>query len=326
MHRERCKIIYMRWKNMKNMKTRIAAAACAAITAVCGMQAISASAYQNYFVHTVNSQDYCENAYNMGQAIKGWSRFGGINANSTWTGSATCGPICKKNFGKVSYSGNNNGTVLTKSQGLSMYLAQSFFGTTVFMEHITGSNTVYKPGDQVRIGSSTRNAAQKTIFITYVSGNTFDTYSINHSTNKIECCKYRKIAGSYRFQRLNANGTVAEDNIYTDFLIRPIKQGDVNGDGIFSDDDQTWLNDHIGAMSNYPKDANAVMNPSTKATELFIRAAFGDKQTWTIPYSAYYTIGYNLNHKDGVPGSHNDTGRMTWDGSNSYYYITVNDL
>ena len=315
----------MRWKNMKNMKTRIAAMLFAATTTVCAAQAITASAYVNHFVYTVISQDQAENAQYMGEVVRGWSRFGNINAGSTWTGSATCGPICKKNFGKGSYSGNNNGTVLTKSQGLSMHMAQSFFGTTVFMEHITGSNTVYKPGDQVRLGS-TRNAAQKTIFITYVNGNTFDTYSINHSTNKIECCKYRKKANSYKFQRLNANGTVAEDNIYTDFLIRPIKEGDVNGDGVFTDADRTWMNTNIGDVSNYPKDANALMNPSTKATELFIRAAMGDKQTWTIPYSTYYTIGWNLGHKDGQQGVYNDTGRMTWDGSGCFYYVTVNDL
>ncbi len=312
---------------MKNMKSRIAAMLFAAATTACAAQAITASAYQPYFVYTTITQDNAERAQYMGEVIRGWSRYAGINAGSTWNGSATCGPVCKKNYYKGSYSGNNSGTVLTKSQGLCSYLAQSFFNTNVFMEQITQYYTVYKPGDQVRLGN-TRNASQKTIFIAYVNGNTFDTYSINHANNTIEREKYRKIDGSYRFQRLNANGTVAEDNIYTDFLIRPIKQGDVNGDGVFTDADRTWMNTNIGDMGNYPKNANSLLNPNTYATELFIRAAFGTKtgsEANTIPYSAYYTIGYNLSHPNGNSGN-NTTGRMTWDGSNSYYYVTVNDL
>ena len=299
---------------MKNMKTRIAAVLFAAATTVCASQAITANA----FARGTNSQDWCEFEQNMGYTIRGWSRYCGINAGSYWNQNVTSGAICKTNFKKGSFSGQNNGTVLSGSQALCRFLANSFFGTQTYMEHIVYGNTKIQMGDQIRLGQ-TRSSSQKTLFVAYVTGNKFETYSLNNSTHIIERNTYRKKASnSFYLQRIDANGNVLEDNIYMDFLIRPIKEGDVNGDGTFTTADKTWLEQKIGSQpSAYPKNANTILNPSTYATEIFIRAALGREDTWSIEYSTYYTIGRNLNLGGGC-------GRMVRDGNNDYYYVIMN--
>ena len=310
-------------KNMKNMKSRITAMLFAAATTVCASQAITANAWETFYYDT-QTQDWCELPQNMGYTVRGWSRFNGISGGQYWNETVSSGNVCSTGYRRTTYSGTGLGTPLTGSQALCRHLANTFFGTQTYMEHIVYGSTPIKMGDQIRLGS-TRNGSQKTIFITYVnSDGTFDAFSLNNSTHIIERNTYRKKSStSYYLQRLNSNGTVVEDNIYMDFLIRPIKEGDVNGDGIFTQADKTWLKNKIGDQTNfYPKDVNALLNPSIYRTDIFARVVWAND--YKVEYSAFYTVGWNLTHKDGVTGAVNDTGRMTFDGSGYFHYIKMN--
>lgn len=277
---------------MKNIKSRIAAAALAATTVVTAAQAITASASETFYYTTV-SQAYSQVPYNMGQFIKGASRYCNINNGANWNKTVTSGAICREGYYKTTYSNTNNGTVLNGSQALARELAEGYFGTKTFMEKIIYGNTAIEQGDQIRIGS-TRSGSQKTLFVAYIDGLKIDTYSLNNSTHKIERTTYKKkSSSSYYLQRLNANGTVVEDNIYMDFLIRPVKEYDLNGDGLVNNADKTWLGNNVGTQpSSYPKDVNSILNPSTYSTEIFARAARA--YDWKVEYSAYYSIGYCL--------------------------------
>ena len=279
---------------MKSIKSRIAAAAVAATAVVSAAQAITASAWETFYYTTV-TQAYSQVPYNMGQFIKGVSLYNNINNGASWNKTVTSGAVCRSGYYKTTYSGNNNGTQLTGSQALARELAEGFFGTKTFMEKIIFSNTAIEQGDQIRIGS-TRNGSQKTLFVAYIDGLKIDTYSLNNSTHKIERTTYKKkSSNSYYLQRLNANGAVVEDNIYMDFLIRPVKEYDLNGDGVVNNSDTTWLKNKIGDQpSYYPVNVNTLLNPSTYSSEIFARAAHANE--WKVEYSTYYTVGFDLAH------------------------------
>lgn len=282
-------------KNMRNMKSRIAAMLLAATATVSAAQAIAASASETFY-YTTNTVNYCQDPYNMGQFIKGASRYNNISAGATWNKTITSGAVCGESYRRTTYSGNNTGTPLTGSQGLARELAESFFGTKTFMEKIIYGSTAIEPGDQIRIGT-TRNGSQKTLFVAYVNGLKFDTYSLNNTTKKIERTTYKKKSStSYYLQRLNASGTVVEDNIYMDFLIRPVKKYDINGDGTVNISDKQWLDNKIGDQYNYPKDINALLNSSNYRTDIFARVVQGTD--YYVPYSCYYALGFELLHGD----------------------------
>lgn len=277
---------------MKSIKSRIAAAAVAATAVVSAAQAITASAWETFYYTTV-TQAYSQVPYNMGQFIKGASRYNNINNGASWNKTVTSGAVCRSGYYKTTYSGNNNGTQLTGSQALARELAEGYFGTKTFMEKIIYGSTAIEQGDQIRIGTS-RSGSQKTLFVAYVNGLEIDTYSLNNTTKKIERTTYKKKSStSYYLQRLNASGAVVEDNIYMDFLIRPVKEYDLNGDGVVDNSDTTWLKNKIGDQpSYYPVDVNTLLNPSTYSSEIFARVAHANE--WKVEYSTYYTVGFNL--------------------------------
>ncbi len=277
---------------MKSIKSRIAAAAVAATAVVSAAQAITASAWETFYYTTV-TQAYSQVPYNMGQFIKGASRYNNINNGASWNKTVTSGAVCRSGYYKTTYSGNNNGTQLTGSQALARELAEGYFGTKTFMEKIIYGSTAIEQGDQIRIGTS-RSGSQKTLFVAYVNGLEIDTYSLNNTTKKIERTTYKKkSSSSYYLQRLNENGTVVEDNIYMDFLIRPVKEYDLNGDGVVNNSDKTWLKNKIGDQpSYYPVDVNTLLNPSTYSSEIFARVAHANE--WKVEYSTYYTVGFCL--------------------------------
>ena len=279
---------------MKSIKSRIAAAAVAATAVVSAAQAITASAWETFYYTTV-TQAYSQVPYNMGQFIKGASMYNNINNGASWNKTITSGAVCAESYRRTTYSGNNTGTPLTGSQGLARELAEGFFGTKTFMEKIIYGSTAIEQGDQIRIGS-TRSGSQKTLFVAYIDGLKFDTYSLNNSTHKIERTTYKKKSStSYYLQRLNASGTVVEDNIYMDFLIRPVKEYDLNGDGMVNNSDLTWLKNNIGDQPTYyPKDVNALKSANNYRPDIFARVAHANE--YKIEYSTYYALGWELNH------------------------------
>lgn len=277
---------------MKNIKTRIAAAAFAAVTTVCGMQAISASAWQQFY-YTTNKQEECDESYFMGQALKRWARDNGIYSGAYWNQNVASGVVCKEGYKSTTYSNTYEGTNLTDSAAFARYLAHSYFGTKTYMEICVIGSTDFKIGDQVRIG---QGSAARTIFITNVNGNQITAFSLDNS-HHITYDTYTRTSAWYLKQ--------GNTSIYVDYLTRPIKEGDVNGDGVFTTADLDWLKKKIGDQPYYyPKSLDQLgMSGSNYRLDIFARAVWAND--WKIEYSAYYTIGYNLNNP-----TPNNTGHM----------------
>lgn len=307
---------------MKNMKSRITAMLFAAATTVCASQAITANAWETFYYDT-QSQDWCELPQNMGYTIRGWSRYMGYNAGNKWVNSNgtpkswVSGTVCGEGY--ENYAHTSNGQTLTGSVGFCRELADTFFGTKTYMEIEVWGNTPIKPGDQIKLGLGTSNT--RTIFVSYINGLTFETYSLDSSNTILRETFRRASSNSYMLQKLNESGAVV-GTFTMDYLTRPIKEGDANGDGVFDAADKTWLEDNIGDQSwQYSKSVNSLIDPSTHRADIFARAVWAND--YKVEYSAYYTIGWNLTHKDGVTGATNDTGRMTFDGSGYFHYIKM---
>ena len=294
---------------MKNMKTRLAAAACAAISTVCSMQAISASAWQQFY-YTTNTQTECDQPYFMGQAQKRWARDYGINGGSTWNPSnynVTSGTICGEGYSRYTQSTTNLGSPLYGSQAFCRFLAHSYFGTKTFMEKEIYGSTPIKQGDQIKIDKGNQTRTLFVIYVDNINPNTLDTFSLD-SSNHIQRETWER-DGYYLKQ--------GSTKWMMDFTLRPIKEGDVNGDGLFNTFDFLWLKNNVGREpSEYPKTlAQAGINSTYYRDDVFARAVWAND--WKIEYSTYYTIGYNLNN----PVS-NNTGHMT--GNHGYVKMTQN--
>ncbi len=289
---------------MKHMKARIAAMLFAAATTVCASQALSASA----FSHTYSSQDYCEEPYNMSYSCRNWGLYGGYYNGQIWDGEVYSGVVCGHGYSQTTFSKTYQGSKLEKSAGFCRMLAESFFGTTTFMEHIVYYNTPLTIGDQVKIDYGNEH---RTLFITSITGNTVRAYSLNENTGEI-------ITGeAFTRNGWHLRSQSSNKNYGMDYLTRPIKEYDANGDGIISRDDADWI------LTNY-NNGRVTQHDcgfDNKRWDILIHA-LQNEHTWKIEYSDYYTIGYNLGHLNGT-NQPNNTGRMTYDGSNSYYYVTM---
>ena len=285
---------------MKHMKSRIAAVLFAAVTTVCASQAITASAFE----HTSTSQDYCEEPYNMSYATRNWNLYGNYCDGETWNKKIYSGVVCGSGFSTTTYSKTYQGSQLQGSQAFCRMLAESYFGTTTFMEHIVYSGTALKLGDQIKIDCGNEH---RTIFVTYINGNTIRGFSLNDSTHKI-------IHGTETFTRSGWHLSSSNGKYYgMDYLTRPIKEYDANGDGIVTTADKNWIYNHIGKSQHECGFDN-------KRWDIFMHTL--NNNNWQIEYSDYYTIGYNLAHLNGTNQT-NNTGRMTYDGSNYYYYVKM---
>ena len=278
---------------MKTMKSRIAAMLLAATATVSAAQAITASAWETFYYTTV-TQAYSQVPYNMGQTIKGWSRFSNINDGSYWNSYVTSGVMCSEGYNKTTYSNKSEGQRLYNSQGFCRLLAETFFGTKTYMEKIIYGSTAIEQGDQIRIGYRNSSDA-RTLFVAYVDGITYNTYTLDESTHTIKVERYRKTGtNTYYLRKLDSNGNPTGPSLYMDYLTRPVKEYDVNGDGTVSTADTAWLTTNIGDVSNYPKDVNELLSPSTYRSDVFARVAHAND--WKVEYSTFYTIGYDLGH------------------------------
>lgn len=232
---------------MKNMKTRIAAAACAAITAVCGMQAMSASAFNYNHPYSGNTQSYCEEPRNMSYNLHAWQSYG-YPENGTFTQSIKAGTCVGKGFTTTHISSYTNGTTLKNSIGWVRFLANSHFGfepaKAAWLELPKtdfGYYYNYRQGDQIFLYNN--NNGYHALFLTGVSGNTFTVSEINGG--KIKWGVKYTLMNDYKFKR-NSDGKIY-DLLY---VARPIKEGDANGDGFVNRNDVIWIQGHNGG-ANY---------------------------------------------------------------------------
>ena len=286
---------------MKHMKTRIAAVCCAAIAAVSATQAISASA-----VAYDRSQDYCEDSYNMSYEMRGLSRYM-YPSGSTFSQNISCGPMCGKGYVQNTISNKNNGTPLSGSEAWCRYVADNYFATNVYMELPCNKYSSLKLGDQLRISRS--GEADRSLFVTSINGSEFYATSLNSSNKVVYGERYIFHNGALIVQN-SAGQTVKTYNV--NYITRPIKKGDANGDGVFTSADVDWVYNHL-----YMNQSQCGFN--NKRWDLLMKAVFNENG-WRIEYSAYYTLGFNLNHMNGT-NQINNTGRMTFDGAQYFDYV-----
>lgn len=207
------------------MKFRIASAVMAAITAVCAAQAtaISASAASGA-TYTSVSQETCESASYMNRKVSQWRYSGAYRENALWTwyNTAYCGRVFGSGF-TSNISGNTVGQVLHSDEGLVRNLAVDYFGTEVFMEHYPNAR-YFTPqlGDQYKISNGSYS---KTVFV----------YQLPSSSNNYKLKTVEVIDGFIKYDRqYQLGGTYLYRNNETwhiEYMTRPIKQGDANGDG-----------------------------------------------------------------------------------------------
>ncbi len=224
---------------MKHIKSRIAAAVFAAATALCTMQSVTASALG----FTLTSQDQRE--YGMYFAHDLYWIQQQHQEGSPFNQSVMSGPVYGNGFTYSNYSGNQWGTTLTGQEAWTRYLANRFYTPDViYMEHANSVINCYgdardlKQGDQLVLK---RNGVRTYVFVTGTStGNIICSEMINNNGLKVHW-------GS-EFSRNNGTMTrLSNGQQYTlEYVVRPVKQGDANGDSIVSFGDVTWVNNNTG--------------------------------------------------------------------------------
>ena len=243
---------------MKNIKTRIAAAACAAITAVCGMQAMSASAFNYGHPYTVNSQEWCYR--NTGRSLRMWtSDTSSIKQGKTWNGTINAGTMVGMGFTTKHDSDLTNGQKLTGDAAFARYLACSHFGVkngedgkAAWIDLPKTQFTAYGHydfGDQIRLG---RGNERHSIFVTYATLNT------KTNVTEITCAEVvgKTINWNVKYQMIRYNNKsntyfsqmkrVSDGKTYDVICVtRPVKEGDANGDGSVTRNDVQWIQNRV---------------------------------------------------------------------------------
>ena len=201
---------------MKSAKLKIVAVAMAAISSFGAAQAISASA----FTYTLNSQYTMELQSTMNTRVARWksSSWGTrFLPNKTWTEHVTSGTIVGGYYDSYIPGGYWFGQDLTGGKSFVRALAEDYFGTTIFMVFGGGSKE-FAPriGDQICIS---RNGETRYLFIT-------------NTTNGIKAAEL--VGGKIKYDRsygVNNGAMTFNGNRWTvNNYLRPIKQGDANGD------------------------------------------------------------------------------------------------
>ena len=289
---------------MKFTKIKAAALVMAAATAFCAGQAMTASAAGNAFQYTSVTQTQAESQTRMNTVKSAWKNNGwnGVKfkANTSWNQSATLGVTVGPGFSSTTLTGNQQGSTIYGSAALARKMAESYFDTTIFMEcYANGKYYRETLGDQL-ILTNPAGTQTRTVFVTQVSGGMKVTELQN---GKIK----------YDIPVSNSCGTIIFNNndpwIAT-YVIRPIKQGDANGDGVVLchtnyyvwGNDRTQLGDYCNSNGNYTN--NFTNNPRT---DVLVAACTFDHD-WSLNYYDYdvltndqsdgygdYTYTYRMN-------------------------------
>lgn len=262
---------------MKHIKSRIAAFACAAIAAACGMQALSASAFNNGHPYWDNQQEYCESAYAMSRNCYFWQTYGG-NGNGnwaegkSWSGSIKAGELLGKGFEK-SHTSTLNGnywnqpnqnkanrpqSTISGARAWARTLACSHFGVeaqkTVWLELPGDDGTMFNYRGNFMRGDQVVFTNNHAVFVTGINDN--DT---------LTCCELRsgiirwnvkyKIMGNHKLKNLSTSTT------YTiSYVARPVKEGDADGDGFVNRNDVIWVQRNNGGAYDDTKDREVLLS------------------------------------------------------------------
>lgn len=290
---------------MKFRKSRIAAIAMAAVTAVCAAQsmAMSASAYGNAFHFTSVSQETAESQSYMNSRVNTWKNGSTFRANSTWSGTASNGIVVGPGFQDNNISGTWYNQTLSGDIALARRLAQDYFGTTIFMELYPNQRYyMMQLGDQLRLK---RGSSYKSVFV----------HELPSSSNGYKMKAVELINGKINY---NVQYTVSGANVIRNnqtwainYVTRPIKQGDANGDGYVFGTRYADYQADVDAINDYF--LNGI--PSGHRSDVTTAAASVDND-WNIDVSDYRIVLYNQL----VNGNFQNDGRMH---GNWYYLKTL---
>ena len=244
------------------MKTRIAAAACAAITAVCGMQAMSASAFNHCYPYTYNTQEGA--FYTIGHDLYLWQCYG-MPQNSYWNKTVKAGTMVGKGFTNSKISSYTTNQNLYNNMAFPRFLAASHFGMdqdkAAWIELPKAGFTAYghyQGGDQIFLKNGN---SWHCVFVESANSNTFYCSELD-SNNHVQWGVQYKLLSNQRLKR------VSDGKIYNvQYVARPVKEGDADGSGMVNRDDVIWIEQRV---------ANNYGNPNVSGCNNDLRKAAAD--------------------------------------------------
>ena len=271
---------------MKQIRARISASVLAAAAAVCALQSVTASGYtashKNWL--TAQTQESTEFPMNFSHSLYYLQRSYNMAGVNTFTDTVTSGLVVGPGYSTTTLSGTYQGAQLTGSVAWARHLANCFYGeNTVYMEQLPqthySSLSEMQPGDQIVIS---REGRQYAIFVTGVG------------EDRIYCSELWGDAIMWSMEFTRTGNTLkrvfggAEFSI--NYYLRPVKEGDANGDSIVDIMDVAWLADHEGVTSV----------PGTDYTTQMMAADMNGN--WVIDHAdtvdVYYHGGYNRMNGD----------------------------
>ncbi|MBP0967663.1 MAG: hypothetical protein J5722_08510, partial [Oscillospiraceae bacterium] len=266
---------------------RIAAALIAASAAFCSLQSVGASAYtynhRNWL--TQQTQDSTEYPMNFAHSLYYLQRSYSQSNIYTYTDTLYSGLVLGPGYSTTTISGLSQGTLLSGSLAWARYLGNSFYGSdTVYTEQYP-SNLALQQGDQIIM---TWNNTKYALFVTSIDG------------NHVYCSELWGSTIRWGEEFIRTGNTMKRRFGGTEFtmncVVRPVKEGDANGDSVVDYYDFAWIADHRNQYSFPGKHYETLM----MAADL--------NGNWSLDDTDATTVLYNYNY-----------GRMEGD----YRYVTT---
>ena len=293
----------------------------AAITTICASQSLSAAALTTHY-NTMFTQTLCESTSWMTTNVNYWKNTARFKANKIWTAddNVMCGYVAKGGFVRGTWSGIYMGTMMTGDAALVRRLANDYFNNC----NVNGQNNFWeqngcpaylelKPnvryhraqlGDQIHIVNGNQ---QKWAFVTGLP-----SAATNYKLRVIELVN-NKVTYNVDYDYQTAYLTKGSQQWTMDYYVRPIKQGDVNGDGVVcpEDYDPCASGSDLTAITTY-----AQQLPSNSVYEVkLLKAAASLDGDDDIDGADYRILQNNLVAQRA--GSEYNNGRM----QGNWYYV-----
>lgn len=228
---------------MKHIRTRIAAAVIAAAAAACTLQAVTASAYVSNHANwlTGQTQESTEFPMNFSHSLYYLQRSYSNAGINTYTDTVHSGLVLGPGYSTATISGKHQGSALTGTLAWARYLANCFYGQDTVYTEQPASRYAYlsdiKPGDQIVMS---HNGSQYAVFVTSVG------------TDAIICSELwgSAIMWNIEFTRTSNNKlkrTFGGVEFKIDYIVRPVKEGDANGDSVVDFSDVVWISNHLNS-------------------------------------------------------------------------------
>ncbi|MBP0972108.1 MAG: hypothetical protein J5753_08730 [Oscillospiraceae bacterium] len=243
---------------MKHISAKISAVLCAATATVLAFQSVTASAYNNAHKNwlTEQTQESTEFPMNFSHSLYYIQRYLREEGITTYQNTIQSGLVLGQGYSTTNISGTQQGATLSGTAAWARYLANCFYGwDTVYTEQRPQSRysiSEMKPGDQVVLSW---NGTKRTVFVTSVSDDCVycselwgDAIMWNIEFTRPTGNKMKRIYGGTEFT--------------IDYFIRPVKEGDANGDSIVDFMDVVFLADNLGATYFSGKDHNTMFAAS----------------------------------------------------------------